>query len=613
MGSDDRSEAPPFPQDATWRNVSTRWTRADLQGRVVLLVFWRAADVSTIQALRDAVGLAARSEAAVAVGVHCPGMPGERPAETLDAALGRYGIDAAVVHDEERAMAEALGVRDLPAVVLVDAQGRTVLGATGGGLGGPLQEAFADLVGSSKDLDPSPMPGRAVDEALDPVIAHPSGLAVDDGRVAVADTGHDRVVVLDRDRNVRRVIGATAGLQDGVFAEARFRCPHGLALDGGMLYVADTGNHAVRAVDLDEERVETVAGDGTMLRGPHRVGQGPFERLSWPWDCCLRPDGLYVTMAAAHQVWRIDPADGIADAYAGTGDAKVKDGSRQDAKFAQPTGICTDGQDLFVADALGCAIRRIEVGRGRVETLVGERIGGWGDVDGPARRARLQHPTGLAWRDGALHVADTYNHRIKRYSPASDEVVTLTGSKTPGWTDGDTGEARWDLPEAVASIQDGLLVADVAAHVLREVDDRGRVGTWTLLGVDRLQVPGQGGPVATDPVELVPGTAEIVVDVRLPDGMVLAPGVRIGKEVQAGDPDVLSPVQMTVDVETASFGVPVHTKPGRTDLAVDLGLRYCVKGRPQRVFADRIRLQVPVRVVEEGEREVRIPVTARGA
>lgn len=613
MGSDDRSHAPPFPQDATWRNVSTPWTWEDLQGRVVLLVFWRAADASTIQALRDAVGLAARSDAAVAIGVHCPGMPGERRAETLDAALGRYGIETPVVHDEEGAMAEALGVGDLPAVILVDAEGRTVLGATGAGLGDPLREAVDDLVASSRDLDPSPLPGRAVDERLDPVIAHPSGLAVDDGRVAVADAGHDRVVVLDRDRNVRRVIGGTPGLEDGAFAEARLRCPHGLALDGEVLYVADTGNHAVRAIDLAEERVETVAGDGTMLRGPHRVGQGPFEKLAWPWDLCLHEERLHVAMAAAHQVWRVDPADGIADAYAGTGDAKVKDGSRQDAKFAQPTGICTDGQDLFVADALGCAIRRIEVGRGRVETLVGARIGGWGDVDGPARRARLQHPTGLAWRDGALHVADTYNHKVKRYSPAADEVVTLTGSKTPGWTDGDAGEARWDMPEAVASFDEGLLVADVAGHVIREVDDRGRTGTWTLLGVDRLAPPGQGGPVATDPVELVPGTAEIVVDVRLPDGMVLAPGVRIGKEVEAGDPDVVSPVQMTVDVETASFGVPVRTKPGRTDLAVDLGLRYCMKGRPQRVFADRIRLQVPVRVVEEGDREVRIPVAARGA
>src|SRR5262249_32927397 len=81
-------------------------------------------------------------------------------------------------------------------------------------------------------------------------------------RLFVADTGHHPILELSLDGRVRRTFGGTAGYEDGDPQSARFRCPQGMALAGDWLYVADTGNHVVRRIDLQNALVVTVAGTG---------------------------------------------------------------------------------------------------------------------------------------------------------------------------------------------------------------------------------------------------------------------------------------------------------------------------------------------------------------
>ena len=82
----------------------------------------------------------------------------------------------------------------------------------------------------------------------------------------IADSNHHRVLVTSFAGKITDVIGTgTAGWVDGGFDHANFYRPQGLALDGDDLYVADTENHVVRAIDLKARRVTTIAGTGRLV------------------------------------------------------------------------------------------------------------------------------------------------------------------------------------------------------------------------------------------------------------------------------------------------------------------------------------------------------------
>jgi hypothetical protein len=143
-----------------------------------------------------------------------------------------------------------------------------------------------------------------------------------------------------------------------------------------------------------------------------------------PWDVWLEGQSLFVAMAGSHQIWRMDLKTRRFEPFAGDQDENILDGPRLAAKFAQPSGLTSDGRFLYVADSEVSAVRRIPLsGTSPVETLVGRGLFVYGDRDGPGRvadpnqrmttEALLQHCTAVAYHNGKVYVADTYNSKIK--------------------------------------------------------------------------------------------------------------------------------------------------------------------------------------------------------
>ena len=131
------------------------------------------------------------------------------------------------------------------------------------------------------------------------------------------------------------------------FEAAAFNAPQGLALDGDLLYVADTNNHAIRVVDLKLRTVATLTGTGEQAnRYPPTPGRVPNVALSSPWDVTLHDSILYIAMAGPHQLWRIDLQSGEVVPHAGSGREGIVDSSLGTAELAQPSGIDTDGELL---------------------------------------------------------------------------------------------------------------------------------------------------------------------------------------------------------------------------------------------------------------------------
>src|SRR5437660_881833 len=117
-------------------------------------------------------------------------------------------------------------------------------------------------------------------------------------------------------------------------------------------------------------------------------GAGPMN-LSSPWDVVKAGSRLYVAMAGSHQVCSLDLESGRMEAFAGSGREGLQDGSRDQAWFAQPSGLALLDNTLYVADSEVSAVRAIDLETGTVSTLVGEGLFVFGDEDGDGRSARL--------------------------------------------------------------------------------------------------------------------------------------------------------------------------------------------------------------------------------
>ncbi|HSH37505.1 MAG TPA: SMP-30/gluconolactonase/LRE family protein [Chthoniobacterales bacterium] len=269
---------------------------------------------------------------------------------------------------------------------------------------------------------------------------------------------------------------AGGALLDGPAAAARFHVPSDLVLaPDGVLYVADTYNHAIRKI--------TPAGEVTTLCGGSGPGSedgaGRAARFRYPTGIARATDGtLYVADQSNHTVRRVTP-DGTVTTLAGKPqEPGATNGNGSNARFSGLQGItvAADGR-VYVTD--WASVRQITAG-GDVTTFAGA-VGGWGYVDGPRAEARFNTLNGIvAGPDGSLYVADAGNSRIRKIS-ANGVVSTVAGGYPmqfigdSGRFDGVGAAARLSGPEGLALGSDGTLW--VAEGVVRKITPEGAVTT----------------------------------------------------------------------------------------------------------------------------------------
>ncbi len=284
----------------------------------------------------------------------------------------------------------------------------------------------------------------------------------------------------------------------GPATDARLNVPFDVAaLPGGGYLIADTENRRIRRVSR-LGRISTVAGTG---RAGSSGDGGPARRASFqaPFAVALTPDGGFlVADEAASRIRRVS-ADGKITTVAGTGRRGFggDGGPARRARMRSPGYITalTDGGFLF-ADSENHRIRRVTAA-GTITTVagsgpVGAGRGGFAGDGGPALRARLNTPAAAdVTPGGALLIADSFNHRIRRVSP-SGRISTVAGSgpvgAEAGRFRGDGGRAtraRLATPTDVEPLAEGgFLVADSGNARVRVVLPSGRIRT--LAGASRI-------------------------------------------------------------------------------------------------------------------------------
>lgn len=500
--SQSQIHAPEFPAGLPWLNTDAPLTIAGLRGKVVLLDFWTYGCINCMHVLPELKALEKKyPNELVVIGVHSAKFVNERDSDNIRHAILRYDIEHPVVNDHEFRIWRSYTVRAWPTFVLIDPSGYIIGSMSGEGHFEVLERVISEVVESARArgaLDETPRQWQLEkNTAPSSPLAFPSKVLVDEAghRLFIADTNHNRIVIADLQGRVFDLVGSgQQGQDDGAFALAAFDHPRGMALDGVYLYVADTGNHLIRRLDLQRRIVETLIGTGLPGRHLNRPGSGRDVAINSPWDVVVVDRHLYIAMAGFHQVWAMNLDTLEAHPFAGSGREAIIDGPRLEAAMAQPSGLATDGHTLYVADSESSAIRMLHLNSvGDVQTIVGEGLFESGDHDGTGPQVRLQHPLGLAWHQDRLYIADTYNHKIKFLFPQLHTVHTYLGSGRPGHTDGES--ATLYEPSGLSVAGNRLYIADTNNQSIRVADlDTGEVTTLKLSGLAiPTAVAGQGG------------------------------------------------------------------------------------------------------------------------
>ena len=237
----------------------------------------------------------------------------------------------------------------------------------------------------------------------------PWGIAVDgQGNVFVADAQNNKIRKISADafRVVTTIAGkGAAGHADGEGTAASFSGPHGVAVDAsGNVYVADTSNNAVRKIS-NSGAVTTLAGS---IEPGFADGVGSGARFKLPSGIAVDPQGnVYVADTGNHAIRKITPS-GSVTTMAGSGAPGSSDGMGADASFTMPSAltVAADGT-LYVADARNNEIRRVTAG-GVVTTVAGHTDAG--NIEGSHAQGRMDQPFGIAVdAAGDLYVGDGNN------------------------------------------------------------------------------------------------------------------------------------------------------------------------------------------------------------
>ncbi|UCC92210.1 MAG: hypothetical protein JSW25_05915, partial [Thermoplasmata archaeon] len=288
--------------------------------------------------------------------------------------------------------------------------------------------------------------------------------------------------------------------------------------------------------------------------------------------------------------------------FAGSGREDIVDGPRERAALAQPSGIDTDGARLFFADSEVSAVRLVQ--DDEVRTLVGKGLFHFGDVDGKLPVARFQHPLGVLWNDGVVLVADTYNHKIKLIDLEIGSVHTLVGTGESGYSDGPGRHAMLSEPNDIALLDGNMYIADTNNHLVRLFDPASdRLFTFKFTNEEVLYPKPQGlrmTRIVLAPVDVSPGDATVHLRLEPPEGHVWSADAPHHLEVTADDQIEVGDIPEVDDGWDVDFPI---TSPGEgtTNIRFHAVAYFCEEEVPELCRFVAVELVLPITVTDAGD------------
>lgn len=322
-----------------------------------------------------------------------------------------------------------------------------------------VREASGPMVGTLTDLNQNSLK-----------FMEPTGIALaTDDTLYIVESAKNRICKITVDGVMTFIGDGTDGLTDGPAMNSQFNNPRGLTINTATneLFVADTNNHCIRKINENGD-VSTLAGDGmpglsdgTFLDAQFNFPQGlSYDKIS---------DNLYVADTGNHCIKKLDLNSNEVEIIAGNGMRGLIEGHRRDSRFNLPTDLAVDGGgNIFVTDSKNHIIRKISLD-GIVTTFSG--LGKPGFSEGSGVKAQYNSPGGIFIdKSGVIFIVDTENHRIRKIGH-NGLCSTLAGSGRAGFQDGLAFVSQWYAPTGIVVDSDNtVIVTDTKNNLIRRIN-----------------------------------------------------------------------------------------------------------------------------------------------
>jgi DNA-binding beta-propeller fold protein YncE len=301
----------------------------------------------------------------------------------------------------------------------------------------------------------------------------------------------------------------------GPAARALLNGPFDVGFDAhGNLYFSDTFNHCIRRVDARTGVITTCAGCG---EAGYSGDGGPANRARFnePYGIAVDNTGnIYVADRHNHCVRRIDGSSGVVTTFAGNASSGSggDDGPASRAGMVEPNGLALDPARtrLFIADVADHRVRVVDLASEVVWTFAGTGEPEHSGDGGPATAAGIHGARAVkVAADGTVYILERQGSTLRAIDPHSGIITTVagTGERAYGGDGGPALAASFNAPKELAIDREGnLLVVDTENHVIRRVDIQTRT-VATIVGSGRQGGDGDGGPARAAALDRPHGAA----------------------------------------------------------------------------------------------------------
>lgn len=489
-----------------WINTSRPLEINDLKDRVILLDFWTYACVNCINILPEIKKLEKEYGSKLTViGVHSGKFENEKKFPSIVKAVLKHDITHPVVDDSDQKIWNNFGVNAWPTLVLINPHGNVEEIYVGEDEAKKIPKDVKKLISKYKyqiNRDALPIVLEK-NKVAQHVLHYPTKIAYaayfpykshNAPALFIANTGKNNVLAVSLTGEIIAQIGSGKDdFEDGSFDNTSFSAPQGLLYKDEKLYVADSGNHAIREINFREEKVTTIVGTGrrgSIISAPQPITASDVS-LSSPTDIEFYPDAgkLAIANSGSHQILEYDLNKQTISVLAGTGVEGIADGTPTQNNLAQTSDLAVYDGKLYFIDAESSSLRVLSKD-GNVKTLIGKGLFDFGHQDGKKDVALMQHPLGFMIDDTGIYISDSFNHRIRKYRVSTGEIQDLLGAQKGDGT-GSKDKTSFDEPEGIISVHDRFYIADTNNNRILVVN-RNKLNSELLDVMPQLKLPKEG-------------------------------------------------------------------------------------------------------------------------
>lgn len=594
----DNDRAVAFPDSLQWLNTPAPLKLTHFKGKFLLLNFWTSSSMLSTGQQEQLEFLREKNPGLDVVIVHSGKYDSERTTESIRNAVIERNITYPVVNDSAFTLWNEYNVEAWPTNILIDPDGNVVARSQGIEISGSIQSEISKYKGQVKAH--GSLGGSELHNFRQGLLLYPSFIESDHiFSLFVSESRGHRILQTDFNGTVDKAIGTgKQGFRDGIFHNAQFSFPKETAYDAkdSILYIADSGNDAIRAYHLKTGEVTTVLGNGSrQLTGPKSI-QGTQEGLNQPTGLELIGNELYIAMTGWNQIWKLNTETLLAEPVVGSGKFGFEDGKKLKCSLAEPYALTSDHEGIiYFTEMQSSAVRMLK--NNKVSTLVGTGIFEFGDEDGRANNVRLQGPSGIVYYNDNLYVADEFNSKIKIVDPYSGKTETLLGASSVN------ADNQLNHPSGVAVLRGELFVADKYNHLIWRYDPTTeQKGIYEIKNINQmtLNVLNNQRIIETDTLQVPHGSSAIDVIFELDSNWTLSKDMpQMAIPTSSGKGVSILNNGLGEDSQSVTF---LLENPGNFEhFFTDFQLFYHPANQPERVYLRSFTLMVLMQFSEEVE------------